>query len=45
MKYWLDQYFKPDEVLTFEAYNLDDMEGLYESGMLTSKNEKEAKKQ
>jgi hypothetical protein len=26
---WMDEYFPPDEVLTFEAYSVKDLENLY----------------
>ena len=31
---WLDEYFPPDEVLTFEMYSLKDIEMLYKEGVV-----------
>lgn len=30
----MDEYFPPDEVLTFEAYSVNDLEVLYKEGLL-----------
>lgn len=31
---WMDEYNRTDEALTFEAYNVDDLEQLYKEGLL-----------
>ena len=34
MDNWMDQYNKTDDALTFEAYNVNDLELLYKEGLL-----------
>ena len=36
---WMDEYYRPDQVLTFEAYSVKDLEMLYKEGLLTGGNE------
>jgi len=31
---WMDEYNKADDALTFEAYNVNDLELLYKEGLL-----------
>lgn len=38
---WMDQYSPPDEVLTFEAYSVNDLEVLYKQGLLKGINEEQ----
>lgn len=41
----MDQYFPPDEVLTFEAYSVNDLETLYKQGLLNGGSEEQKKAQ
>jgi hypothetical protein len=42
---WMDEYNKKDETLTFEAYNVDDLEMLYKEGLLEGGSEEQKQMQ
>lgn len=42
---WMDEYYRPDEVLTFEAYSVKDLENLYKEGLLKGGSEEQKKTQ
>ena len=42
---WMDEYNKIDEALTFEAYNVSDLEMLYKEGLLRGGSEEQKQMQ
>ena len=42
---WMDEYFPPDEVLTFEAYSVKDLQNLYKEGLLKGGSEQQKQMQ
>lgn len=42
---WMDEYNKKDETLTFEVYNVNDLEMLYKEGLLGGKTEEQKQMQ
>jgi hypothetical protein len=45
MDSWMDEYQRPDEVLTFEAYSVKDLELLYKEGLLKGGSSEQQKEQ